>query len=258
MHPSERPAMKMNRLSPARLSLVLLLIAACWSAGGCAAARGQRYSDLVTQTPLAERETLVIGFLGGRNKWNSERHGARRQTLRLRAMKLPGVHVETIENTAQNLAIDLIRMSLDRNGNGELDEQEKKAARIILFGQSFGGAAVNKISRKLAAMDVPVLLIVQVDSVGLGDGLVPANVAKAANFYQHDGFFIRGERNFRAADPQKTKILGNFEYNSRGKKIDISKSPWVQRTFMIAHTKMDSDPEMWAKVEAIILEEIRK
>lgn len=248
----------MNRSTAVRLSLTLFLMAACWGGAGCSAARGQKYSDLMTQTPLTERETLVIGFLGGRNKWNSERHGTRRQTLRLRAMNLPGVHVETIENTARHLAIDLIRKSLDRNGNGELDEPEKRAARIILFGQSFGGAAVNKLSHQLAAMGVPVLLLVQVDSVGRRDGLVPANVAKAANFYQREGFFVRGERNFRAADPQKTKILGCFEYSSRGKKIDISKSPWVQRTFMTAHTKMDSDPEMWAKVEAILLEEIRK
>ena len=117
---------------------------------------------------------------------------------------------------------------------------------------------MNKVSRELKALGVPVLLTVQVDSVGRNDGLVPSNVRKAVNFYQREGLFIRGEKNFRAEDPAKTQIIGSFQYSYRGKKIDTSFLPWYQRVFLDVHSKMDSDPEMWGKVEEIILAEIRR
>jgi len=233
------------------------LVCVCVCAG-CFVVRGQRYADFVTPTPLALEHTLVIGFLGGRDKWNDDRRGTRKLALKLRGMKLPGVQVETVENKERELAIELVRNALDCDRDGKLNEEEKKSARIIMYGQSFGGAAVNKVARELKVMGVPVLLTVQVDSVGRGDGLVPSNVTRAANFYQRDGFFIRGEKNFRAEDPTKTTILGNFEYSYRGKKINVSHLPWYQRTFLTAHAKMDSDPQMWEKVEAMILGGIRK
>jgi hypothetical protein len=227
--------------------------------GTVVARPGQTYSSFQTPTPLPAGETLIIGFLGGWEKWDDPKRGVRKFASRLREKNLPGVHVETVENHRRYLAIQLVKKALDRNADGTLDDAERSSASIILFGQSFGGAAVNKASRELAALGVPVRLSVQVDSVGRGDGEVPANVRRAVNFYQrNDIFFIRGERDFRAADPARTEILGNFQWNYRGKRVDMRDAHWYQKIFKQAHVRMEQDPELWAVVEKYILEELTR
>jgi len=62
----------------------------------------------------------------------------------------------------------------------------------------------------------------------------------------------------RAADPSQTALLGNFRYSYRNKKIDISRVSWLKKIFRTAHTKMEYDPEVWGKVEELILEEVRR
>jgi hypothetical protein len=178
----------------------------------------------------------------------------RKLALKLRAMNLSGVHVETVENKKRRLAIELIRNSFDRNQDGQLDEWERASTRLILYGQSFGGAAVVKLARQLEEMGVPVLLTVQVDSVGRGDKVIPTNVARAANLFQRDGLIIKGEREIRPEEPSKTTIIGNFRFGYKGKQVDLSEVSWLKRLFPSAHTKMDHDPEVWALVEKIILD----
>jgi hypothetical protein len=230
-----------------RASVLCLVL----STGGVAHA--QRYRDFTTRTPLEEGDVLVIGFMGGRESWDNHKRGVRRLALKLRAMNLPGVHVETVENKKRRLAIELIRNAFDRDRNGRLDERERASARLIVYGQSFGGAAVVKLARQLKKIDVPILLTVQVDSVGRGDKVIPSNVRRAANLFQRDGLIIKGEREIRPEDPAKTTIIGNFKFDYDGKKVDLSGVSWLKRLFRTAHTKMDHDPEVWALVERLIL-----
>jgi hypothetical protein len=216
----------------------------------------QRYDSFITPTPLAPNELLVMGFLGGLERWDAEDQGVRKLALKLRAKNLPGVHVETVEDRKRPLALQLIRRAFDRKGDGVLDEQERGSVRLILYGMSFGGAAVVKLARQLQAIDVPVLLTVQVDSIGWGDEVIPSNVAAAANLYQTDGLFVRGERPIRAEDPAKTTVLGNFRFAYRDKKIDLSAIPWYKLAFRGPHLKMNADAEVWAMVERLILDVI--
>lgn len=213
----------------------------------------QTWHDLVTPVPLKPRETLIIGFLGGREPWNNSHRSVRKLALRLRDKRLPGVHIETIQNTRRKLALELVEKAFDRDRSGHLDEIERTGAKIIVYGQSFGGAAVVKFTRQLDAIGIPILLTVQVDSVGFGDSVIPPNVAAAANLYQRNGWPIRGEPEIRAADPSRTKILANTRFDYRGKTIDLSEASWLQRLTQSAHAKMDFDPAVWVKVEALIL-----
>ncbi len=239
-----------SRLFPLRASALCLILASC------GVVHAQRYSDFTTSTPLREGDTLVVGFMGGRESWDNDKRGVRKLALKLRATSLPGVHVETVENKKRRLALELIRNAFDRDRDGRLDERERASARLIVYGQSFGGAAVVKLARQLKELGVPVLLTVQVDSVGRGDKVIPSNVRRAANLFQRDGLIIKGEREIRAEDPSKTTIVGNFKFDYDGKKIDLSEVSWLKRLFQAAHTKMDHDPEVWALVEKIILEVI--
>lgn len=216
----------------------------------------QRFGDFTTSTPLPEGDYLVIGFLGGRRHWDDKSEGTRQLALKLRDAGLPGVHVETVENARRDLALQLVRSALDRNRDGQLDSNERASARIILYGQSFGGAAVVKFARQLNEIGVPVLLTIQVDSVGRDDAVIPPNVRRAANLYQRDGVLIRGEPIIRAQDPAQTTILGNFLFSYKDKNIDLSKVAWHRKVFRTDHTRMNVDPDVWAKVEELIRGEI--
>ncbi len=219
----------------------------------------QKFSDFTTPTPLADGDTLVIGFLGGWEKWNEPHRGVRKFAMRLREKNLPGVHVETVENHRREIAVELVKKAFDRDGDGKLSAAEADKARLIIFGQSFGGAAVNKLCKELKPLGVPVLLAVQIDSVGVDDADVPANVRRAVNFYQRDDyFFIRGERELRADDPAQTLIVGTYRYKYRGKYVDLSDGRWYQKIFRNAHVKMEQDPDLWAKIEEFILAEIQE
>lgn len=217
----------------------------------------QRLSQLSTPTPLPRDSTLVIGFLGGYDRWNDEHRSVRQLVLRLR--ERPGVYAESISNHRRSLALKLIRKSLDANLNQHLDPEEKSHARIILFGQSWGGAAAIATARDLEKLGIPVLLTVQVDSVGLHDGIISQNVLAAVNFYQHDLFTtIHGQGNIRAADAAKTTILGNFEMSYSSREVDLSDASTRRRVFGGSHTKMELDPLVWNRVEQYISDAIAR
>lgn len=168
-------------------------------------------------------------------------------------MDLAGVWVETVENRKRDLALELVRKAFDRNRDGTFDRQECESTRLILYGQSFGGAAVVKFARQLKPLGIPIMLTVQVDSVGLNDEVIPSNVATAANLFQRDGFFVRGPKRIRAEDPNVTEIIGNFQFSYRDRAIDLSGVPWHKKAFRADHARMDLDPVVWAKVEELIL-----
>jgi pimeloyl-ACP methyl ester carboxylesterase len=226
----------------------------------CLTARAQRLADLAVPTPVPPGSTLVIGFLGGFERWDNEDRGVRRLVLKLRERR--GIFAESISNHNQRVALKLIRRALDTNGDGKLDAAERARARVILFGQSWGGGATISVARELDRLGVPVLLTAQVDSVGLRDQIVPANVRAAVNFYQHDPFTFIGRSEIRAADSSKTAILGNFEESYIGRRpLDhsaSSNSSWARSTFGGSHARMEADPAIWNSVEQYISEAISR
>lgn len=234
------------------LAVIVLLIVS----GESCFWRGQRYRHFITPAPLKENEILILGFMGGREPWNNDDRSVRKLALRLRSMNDAEIHVETVENRKRGLAIELINNVFDRDRNGKLDEQERASIRLIVYGQSFGGAAVVKLARQLKKMGVPIALTIQVDSVGRGDKMIPSNVTRAANLFQRNGWFIRGEPTIQAEDPTRTTIIGNFEYDYRHKQIDVSRVPFMKKAFRVAHTRMEYDPGVWMKVEELILDSI--
>ncbi len=129
---------------------------------------------------------------------------------------------------------------------------------MILYGQSLGGDAAVQLAWRLADMHVPVLLTIQLDSVGAHDHRIPPNVMEAVNFYQSDGFWIKGESSITAVDPTRTRILGNFRSSYEADRIDLSDLAWYRKIVMVPHTKMDRDPEVLAMARELILSAIRR
>lgn len=217
----------------------------------------QSYRDIRLPRPLPLNSYLVVGVTGGFERWNSPNRPVRRLALDLQGGHHPNVYVVTIEHWHPRLALRVIRECLDQNKDGRIDDQERASVKLILYGHSMGGAAVVKLARQLKRLGVPVLLTLQVDSVGKSDRIIPDNVLRAANFFQHSSHLIRGRSDIRAEDPAKTNILGNFEYDYKDSKIDLSQASVLERITHGAHAKMEFDPEVWTVVKSLILEEIR-
>lgn len=241
-----------NVIGRSKIRYCAILLAAFCFAGSSA----QRLSDLTTHTPIPPGSPLVIGFLGGYDGWNDEHRSVRRLVLKLRQQ--PGISAESFSNHRRRLALQFIRRALDTNRDGKLQPEEKAAARIILFGQSWGGGATVLTAHDLGKLGIPVLLTVQVDSVGINDAVIPANVRAAVNFYQHDPMSLQGRSEIRAADPARTVILGNFRRSYKSRPVDLSNASWRRKLLGRSHTKMELDPEVWSRVEQYIADALAR
>jgi hypothetical protein len=176
-------------------------------------------AQVISAHPIPANETsakppaIIIGFVGGFIAHDNPVHSEVQLAARLRKEFPAGVDIETYESYRGENARQAILKLLGANHDGNLTVEEKQNARIIIYGHSWGGAEAIYLARALEKDGIPVLLTVQVDSIcapGKDDLTIPANVAQAANFYQAHGL-LRGHHNIRAANPSRTRIIGNFE-----------------------------------------------
>ncbi len=234
------------RTSIRSISFILSLIPAAIHADS---ARPVSTSDAFATAPV-----IVIGFVGGFVKHDAMAHSAVQVAAHLRQDYPWGVYVKVLENHRREKAHAEIVRLLDTDRDGTLSIEEKRNARIILYGHSWGASEAVALARELGRESIPVLLTVQVDSVskpGQNDRVIPANVAEAANFYQPNGF-LHGRRQIRAADPARTRIIGNFRFDYKANPIPCKRYPWYDRLFMKSHTEIECDPRVWVQVESLI------
>jgi len=222
---------------------VIVLLWVCAALAG-ASSKNQELSDFTTRLPLKPGDTLILGIVGGWERWDAPQRGVRKTALELRELHIPGLYIETVENHKLNLATELVHRAFPG--------PSAQSARIILYGHSFGGMSAVRFARELQAERIPVLLIVLVDAVGRNRP-IPANVREAANFYQRESCPICGPKQIRAEDPVQTRIVGSFAWHSKGKTIDMGTEPWVRRFFVRGHELMEFDPAMWTEVKDLIM-----
>lgn len=197
---------------------------------------------------------IVIGFVGGFVRHDDRVHKEVQLAERLREEYASGLSVQTFENHRGKEAHQAVLRLLDANGDGTLSPEEKQNARIIIFGHSWGASQAVELARQLEKDGVPVVLTIQVDSVhkiGENDALIPGNVSQAVNFYQLDGV-LHGQPRIRAADPARTRILGNFRSDYNAKPMTCGQYPWYDRVFMKPHIQIECDPAVWNQVESLI------
>src|SRR5277367_4888541 len=244
--------MQPTRNSIAAVSLILCLVVGVPT----------RASELSAPAPetAVTAPIIVIGFVGGFVKHDNTIHTTVQLAANLRRDYPSGVHVKVFENHRAEVAHAEIVRLLDVDRNGTLSPEEKKNARIIIYGHSWGASETVTLARQLEREGIPVMLTVQVDSVakhGENDKVMPANVGEAANFYQLDGF-LHGESAIRAADPARTHILGNFRFNYKEKPIRCDQYPWYYRAFMKSHIEIECDTKVWDQVESLIKSHLPK
>jgi len=239
--------------------LALILAAAALSlAAARADSRKQEFSDFTTPLPVERGDRLVIGFVGGWERWDNPVRAVRRTAIAIKRKRLPGVHVETVENHSPELAEELVQKAFDFNRNGKLEPEEAAQGAVIIYGQSLGGRAALRLARKLNEWGVAVPLLITVDSFGRDSYEAPPNVRRAANYYQRDHLYIKGAPELRAADPAKTQILFNrkVSFKKRGE-VEADEHGWLQRFFLDEHARIEYVPELWEEVERMIVEAAR-
>jgi hypothetical protein len=259
MTPRERNIGKYPR--PRSWILLLLLSAAVCIAAGETTAQEPRQSTAASNPTVAAdsgSQTIIIGFLGGYVSGDNPVRSEVRMARHLRATYPKNVRVETLANRGLNDAYKEILKFIAGGRDGNLSEEQKRRARIILYGHSWGGTAAIALARKLQQDGVPVLLTIQVDSVkhsSVDDSVIPSNVAKAANFYQNAGL-LHGREKIRAADPSRTSILANSRYDYVKNPVQCHGYPFWDRWFSKTHMQIECDPKVWDEVESLIRAEL--
>jgi hypothetical protein len=217
-------------------------------------------SSVASTPPTAESAqpeaspVIVIGFVGGFVKHDNSVHSEVQLAARLRQDYPSGVQVEVFENHHRERAHEQILRSLDMDKDGTLSSEEKRQARIIIYGHSWGASETVALARELESDGIPVLLTIQVDSISKShqdDRMIPANVSQAANFYQPNGL-LRGRPEIRPADAARTQIIGNFRFDYKILPVSCPLYPWFDRIFMKSHVEIECDPRVWNQVESLI------
>ena len=201
---------------------------------------------------------IVIGFVGGFLRHDDKVHSTVILARSLQRDYAETVNVETFENRRVSDARNLVLRLLAHGRSNGPTAEEKHSATIVLYGHSWGASATVALARALDADGIPVRLTVQVDSVaklGNDDAVIPQNVERAVNFYQTNGF-LRGQQHIRAANANRTEILGNFKFDYAAKPISCPEYPWLARVFMKSHIEIECDPGVWNRVGELVRAEL--
>jgi hypothetical protein len=204
------------------------------------------------------RRAIIIGFVGGFVRRDDANHPEVQFAAYLRERYPTGVHAEVFANHEGQEAQRYVLSLLDTDGDGVLTAAEKEQANVIIYGHSWGASQTVTLARELGRHGIPVLLTIQVDSIakpGQKDSTISPNVARAINFYQPRGL-LHGRTTIVAADPARTKILGNVRMTYRDRRINCDNYQWFVRVFNKPHHEIENDPRVWDQAAALIDSEL--
>jgi pimeloyl-ACP methyl ester carboxylesterase len=215
-------------------------------------------NEPATAGKAAARKAIVIGFVGGFVGHDDRDHPEVQFATCLREHHPSTVRARVFSNREGKKALRQVLKWLAADGHGALTAREKKEARIIIYGHSWGAAQTVRLARRLGERGIPVLLTIQVDSVHKpwhDDSIIPANVRNAINFYQTRGP-IHGRSTIRAADPERTAILGNILMEYERPQTRCSHCSWFARTFSRTHCQIEYDPRVWDQIASLVNSEL--
>jgi hypothetical protein len=205
-------------------------------------------------TETAPAETIVIGFVGGFVKADDTSHPEVLFASYLRERYPNGVSVKVFSNRDEKPALAYIMSHLDKDHDGVVSNEERKQARIVIYGHSWGASQTAVLAKGLQQLGIPVLLTIQLDIISKfhqKPTLIPSNVAKAINLYQPNGP-LHGQEHIVAADSALTTILGNVRMEYGYKAVNCNNYNWFVRTFNRPHHEIENDPHVWDQVAGLI------
>lgn len=197
---------------------------------------------------------IVVGFVGGFAKPDDLRHPEPLFALYLQQQYGAEIHAQVFSNHDARHARLYVLHHLDTNHDGVVSREERRQARVILYGHSWGASETAAFATELERLEIPVLLTVQVDIIskpGQEPDVIPPNVAEAINFYQSGGP-LHGRPQILAADPAKTTILGNIRLVYDRLPVNCDNYNWFVRRFNKPHHEIENDPRLWSQVSSLI------
>lgn len=209
---------------------------------------------------MAAERAIIIGFVGGFVRSHDLKHPEVGFAAHLREAYGPEVHAEVFSNHDGKHALRRVLELLSEDGHGIPTSLQREKARIIIYGHSWGGSQAVTLARDLGRLDIPVSLVILVDSVhkpGHDDAIIPPKVRNFVNFYQTKGL-IHGRSDIRAADPKLTTMIGNFRMAYEGRHIDCDNYPWIARHLNKPHHEIENDPLVWEQIASMIDSELFK
>ncbi len=209
---------------------------------------------------VAVEKTIIIGFVGGFVRSDDMKHPEVQFAANLREAYPSEVHAEVFSNHDGKHALRRVLQLLSEDGDGVPTSLDKQKARIIIYGHRWGASQAVTLTRDLDRLEIPVTLAILIDSVhkpGHDDAVIPPNVRKFVNFYQTKGF-IHGRSAIRAADPRRTKVIGNFRMAYDDHHIDCANYPWIARHLNKPHHEIENDPLVWKQISLMIDSELFK
>jgi hypothetical protein len=133
------------------------------------------------------------------------------------------------------------------NHPGPLTTQELELSpRVIMVGHSTGGWAMLSVARELREKHIPVELTVQIDSVGITDYTIPANVKTGAIFYAWDALFFMNTKHIRLEDPDHTKLIAKVTVKDASH-LSITRDPRIRELVMDAIINLRNDQPVSGK-----------
>jgi pimeloyl-ACP methyl ester carboxylesterase len=216
-------------------------------------AHGQVVSLPEANTPPANRNVIVIGFVGGFVSRNDTKHPEVQFAAYLRD-RYPLIHAEVFGNHHGRKALHEVVRLLDTDHDGVLSSAEKEQSTIILYGHSWGATETVAFARQLGQMDIPVALTIQIDTIakpGHRASTISPNVARAINFYQTKGP-LHGAPEIVALDPARTAVLGNIQMTYENRPINCDNYSWYSRTLNKPHHEIENDFRVWDEVASLI------
>jgi pimeloyl-ACP methyl ester carboxylesterase len=204
-------------------------------------------------TPPANRNVIVIGFVGGFVSRNDTKHPEVQFAAYLRD-RYPLIHAEVFGNHHGRKALHEVVRLLDTDHDGVLSSAEKEQSTIIIYGHSWGATETVAFARQLGQMDIPVALTIQIDTIakpGLRASPISPNVASAINFYQTKGP-LHGAPEIVAFDPARTAVLGNIKMTYENRPINCDNYSWYSRTLNKPHHEIENDFRVWDEVASLI------
>lgn len=134
---------------------------------------------------------------------------------------IPGKEYK-IGHTQGSKAVRIIKKALKKN----------PCEPVVLVGHSFGGDTAIEIAQDLAGERICVDLLIQIDSVGVGDEVLPKNVTKGVNLWStsreglNGASNVKGSTNIGIHNTTHTDIDDDPATNPNTGKSNIGKNAW--------------------------------
>ena len=145
-----RTGMILQRAGFIAPALVLLFAA---SSLKTAQAQGFPLAPVVTRTSSSAEtpRLIVIGFMGGRVKANNLIHREALLARELQERDPQRVYAEVFANHKSDDAFKAVMRLLGADASGHLSRQQREAARVVIYGHSWGASETVALARRFAA-----------------------------------------------------------------------------------------------------------